>query len=425
MKREEIAPGVCCTACTDAKFRSCLLELNFLIPAEKRTAELSPCYALLCDLLTASTKRCPSRADLTEQLDALYAADLTAHLTSCGDALMLTVSAEWLDDSFSPDGTAVTAEMLALVYDCLHDPNAENGAFDAEEFRLCMQNLLDDIDCEQNDKRSFLLQKAAELAYAGEPAALPPCGTRAAADQITPQAAYAVWRDMMLHTAVDAVCVSPRELPAAGEMLTRLFAERKTAVPFPQLAAPGRKKPAPQFYTEDTDAVQSKLCAVYQYDSIPQDTARLLNAVLGTAPNALLFRDLREKLGLCYYCTSSVSLLKSSLTVDLGVRTDQIEAAQRGIEAEIAAIRRGDFPDALLEEAKRWLAYQDAVGADSTGGIAAACMRHTLYGDDRTAAARRDAVQQITREMLTDAAKQLRLGTVCVLRGTLREGAVS
>lgn len=421
MQARMIGSGVRYTEYVDAKLCSVLLELHFFLPHAEQTA--AAC-ALLCDLLTASSKRCPSRAALTQQLDALYAADLTAKLTQCGDALMFSVSAEWLDDAYAPDGTPVTKEMLALVYDCLHAPNSENGAFDAEEFRICMQNLLNDIDCEQNDKRSYAMQKAAETAFRGEPAALPHYGSREAAETVTAEFAYALWQRLLQSAPVEAVCVTPEQKPQIETMVQALFSGRQTVMPL-TLPAPSPCKAVPETVSEDAQTVQSKLILVYKYEGVSQDAVRLLCAVLGSAPNSLLFRNVREQLGLCYYCGAQPILLKSALTLDLGTRADQLEAAQQAVIAQVTAVQAGDFPDALLEEAILYLEYGEAVCYDSADGIAGRCLMPALYGDSRTPAARSAAFRALTKQALTDAARCLRLDTVCILRGTLGEGAAS
>ena len=46
---------------------------------------------------------------------------------------------------------------------------------------------------------------------------------------------------------------------------------------------------------------------------------RLMNALLGRTPHSLLFRNVREKLSLCYYCASSFDRHKGVLLVDSGV----------------------------------------------------------------------------------------------------------
>lgn len=418
MQTGHIAQGVRYTAHTDPKFCSVLLELHFFLAHTEQTAAIA---SLLCDLLTASSAACPSRADLTDTLDALYAADFTAKLTQCGDAAMLSFSAEWLDDAHAPDGTPVTDRMLQIIYDCLSAPNAADGAFDAEEFRLCRQNLLDDIDCELNDRRGYALQKSAETAYSGEPAALPSYGSRAAAAAADPKTALTLWHEILQHAPVEVICIAPEFKSQIPPMLRRLFAHRGLCVPL-KLRAPSPCKPFPERVTDTAQTVQSKLVMIYKYDGLSQDMVSLLATILGGAPNSLLFRNVRERDGLCYYCAALPAYLKSTLAVDVGVRADRIDAAEDAIEEQIEALRAGEIPEGLLEESLLHLEYREAVQEDSTGGIADSILRQPLYGDLRKPAERSAALRRITKQQLMDAAKQLRLDTVYILRGTAGEG---
>ena len=58
--------------------------------------------------------------------------------------------------------------------------------------------------------------------------------------------------------------------------------------------------------------------------------ARLMNALLGGTPHSLLFRNVREKLSLCYYCASSYDRLKGLLLIDSGVEEQNAEKAKAG-----------------------------------------------------------------------------------------------
>ncbi|GEM_PF-1766375 len=416
--------GIRCTEISDAKFRSCLLELHFFVP---RNAQTAPVYALLADLLTATSRAYPARAAFTERLDSLYAADFSGKLTSCGDSTVLTFSAEWLDDALLPQGSgeaALTDAMLSLVYGCLREPNADDGAFDAEEFRICRQNLLDDIDCERNDKRSYALQRTAEIAYAGEPAALPPYGEKAAAEAVTPAQAYAVWQEILLTAPVEAVCVMPQKTRRVRQMLETLFSQRRqTAQLLPgALYAPSPCKAEVRRVRETIGSVQSKLVLVYKYPKSDPDVLRLLNALLGTAPNSLLFAHVREAQGLCYYCSTQIALLKSTLVIDCGIGSEQAEAAEAAIRDQIAVLQAGTFSDALMREALLHLEYGTAVQSDAPEGTADRCLLLPLYGDTRTSAERTAAFWKITREQIMQTAQTLRLDTVYILSGTGGEG---
>lgn len=90
---------------------------------------------------------------------------------------------------------------------------------------------------------------------------------------------------------------------------------------------------------------------------------RLFNALWGGTPHSLLFRHVRERLSLCYYCAASYDRLKGVVLVDSGVQADKAEEARREILRQLEAVRQGNFTDEDLEAARRSLTNQiDSVG---------------------------------------------------------------
>ena len=412
MTEEWIGDGIRYTEIHDPKFRSCLLLLQFYAA---RDAQNAPVLALLTDLLTASSAEFPGLSALRIRLDALYAADFSAKLSLYGDAAALSFSASWLDDRFALNGEPITAEMLSLVTGCLLAPHTEHGSFCDPEFRVCKQNLLDDIDCEQNDKRLYALHNAAAACFAGEPAAIPPYGSRSAAEAITPAQAYAVWQEVLRTAQIDIVCILPSEKPVRSALTAAFSGIARQPAVLP-LNAPSPLKPEPLYAEKTMPLNQSKLVMIYKYRSLSNDMLRMLNALLGGINNSLLFLNVREKQSLCYYCISTVSALKSVLTVDLGVQTADLQAAQDAVAAQIACLQRGDFPDSMCREAVLDYERQAAVTSNVNASVAARIADGHLFEDDRTPEEIAAALSRITKAQIMEAAAQLTLDTVFVLR---------
>lgn len=397
-------------------FRSYLLELHFFVPHRTETAAA---LAMLAELLTVASKTYPDRTAFTEQLDSLYAADITGQVTLCGDTAMLTIAAEWADDALLPADAGVTEAMCTMLEDCLLHPCAENGAFDAEEFRLALENLLADIACARNDRRSDALRRAAALAYKGEPAEMPVIGTAKTARTATASQTYALWQQILRTAPAEIIAVMPQPCPQIEAMLDRLFAHRaeKDA---PPLFAPSPCKPRPRRMTSRIRAVQSRLVLVYKYAEIPHPVLLLLTGILGNAPDSLLFRNVREARGLCYDCSASPVPFKHALVIDCGVQAASLATAETAIRAQIAALQSGDYPDSLIEEAILQIEYSRAVRCDTPDGMAALCLREALSLDCGSAEEQMQALRSITKTQLLEAANALRLDTVLRLRG---EGA--
>lgn len=410
--------GIRYTEIHDPKFRSCLLNILFYVHRSRQTA---PIHALLPDLLTTSSAAYPSAAAMTLQLESLYAAEFCGKLSLCGDDAALDLTASWLNDDLALGGEPVTDEMLSLVTDALLHPNAAEGVFRDPEFRICKQNLLDDIDCTRNDKRIYTLRRAAALAYQDEAAAIPPTGLRSDAEAVTPAETFRLWQDILRTAQIEIVCVLPQPKPQIAARLKECFA----AVPrMPEtfcFHVPSPKKPQPAHEDELLPAGQTKLAVTYKYDSIPREILLMLCSILGWNSDALLFTELREKRGLCYYCCLTCSTGKQALIIDSGTDSACTEAVCTGIQAQIEALQNGAFSNAMMQKAVLRYACRSAAASDSPYDLAAEQINRLQHNDPRSAQELTAAMQAITREQIADAAKQLTLDSVFVLRAEREE----
>lgn len=413
-----IGSGIRYTEIHDPKFRSCLLTIQLHIP---RSPETAPVHALLPDLLTASSAAYPSVSRMTKQLESLYAADFLAKLSLCGDAAVLDFTASWLDDTYAMDDEPITEPVLKLVIGALLHPNAENGAFCEPEFRICKQNLLDDIDCEQNDKRSYAIRQAAALTFSGEPAAIPAHGTRAEAEHITPESAYSVWQELLRTAEIEIAAVTPAPKPQITALLTECFRELPRK-PYPiQFEMPSLISPQCRMKTEIMPVGQTKLVLTYKYRSIRREVLLMLCSILGWNADSLLFTNLRERSGLCYYCMLSAESFKHTLFIDIGIDAADLENVKTAAAEQIIALQTGGFTDDMMQKAVLRYAFQAAAASDTISDLAAEQILRLRRGDPRSPQEIADAMQKVTRAEITEAAKQLTPDTVFVLRAEQEE----
>ena len=413
-----IGNGIRYTGIHDPKFRSCLLTLQFYIPRSRAEA---PVHALLPDLLTASSADYPSVNAMTLRLESLYAADFSAKLSLSGDNAVLDFTASWLDDRYALDGENITGAMLSLMTGALLRPNVRNGAFCDPEFRICKQNLLDDIDCEQNDKRSYALRRAAELTFAGEPAALPAHGTRHEAEGITPEQAYAVWQKILRSAFIEIAAVTPEPKPQLAEALAACFRDlprQPEPVSFP---APSPVHQPVCTETEIMPVGQTKLVLTYKYREAGREVMLLLCSILGWITDSLLFTNLRERCGLCYYCLLSHAAFKHTLFIDIGIDAANLDAVREAVGTQIRALQTGDFTDDMMQKAILRYAFQAAAASDAISGAAMQEILKLRRRDPRSPQEIIRAMQQVTREEIAAAAMQLMPDTVYVLRAEQEE----
>ena len=354
--RIDLGSGIGFTSIIDSKFKTCSLAVYFLTELSAETAAVNN---LAANILTVSSSRYRTYAALSEKLSELYGAGLSSSTRKKGNAQALCVKASWLDNKYAIDGEDIGGEMRELIKGCLFAPNAENGAFDAESFAIAKKDLLDNISSEFNDKRTYALIQAAKTAYRGEPSAVSSYGTAEAASAAEPHDAFRAYKELIKTAQIEIYYVSPEKDDSFAEMFRESFASVEREPRSVKIRDHSPLKSQVETVSEEFDVNQSKAVMTFKTASDDRYALKMLSIIYGEMPFSKLFLNVREKLGLCYYCTSSSVSVKGSFFVDIGVERSNIETAKAEIMAQLDDIRKGSVSDE--EIASTLMALDNAV----------------------------------------------------------------
>ena len=345
-KRSELGDNIGFSTIIDEKFKTCSLAVFFLTELSNDTAAVN---TLATSILTTSSSRYRSYAALSEKLSELYGAGLGSSARKKGDAQILSIRASWLDSRYAIDGEDIGGEMRELIRDCLFSPNAENGAFDDASFAIAKKDLLDRIDGELNQKRSYALAQAAKLAYRGEPAECTGYGSREAALAATPEDAFRAYCQLMKTAQIEIYYVTPREDDSFAEMFRSSFCSSDRQPKSVNMRNHSPLKPEVETVSEEFDVNQCKAVMAFKTDSDDIYALKMLSLIYGEMPFSKLFLNVREKMSLCYYCASHSVSVKGAFFVDCGVERSNIEKAEAEITAQLNEIRQGNITDMEME----------------------------------------------------------------------------
>ncbi|MBO4523871.1 MAG: insulinase family protein [Ruminococcus sp.] len=343
--RTDLGSGIGFTSIIDSKFKTCSIAVYFLTELSVETAALNN---LATSILTVSNSKYRTYSALSEKLSELYGAGLSSSTRKKGDAQTLCIKASWLDNKYAIDGEDISGEMKELLKDCLFAPNAENGAFDEESFRIVQKDLLDNISSELNDKRTYALMQSAKTAYRGEPAATSSYGVREAALAAEPTDTYRAYNELLRNAQIEIYYVSPEKDDSFAEMFRESFKAIKREPQTVVFRNHSPLKPEIETVSEEFDVNQCKAVLAFKTDSDDKYALKMLSIIYGEMPFSKLFLNVREKLSLCYYCTSSSVSVKGSFFVDIGVERANIEKAKAEILAQLEEIKNGNITDEEL-----------------------------------------------------------------------------
>lgn len=401
------------------KFKTNFLSFNFVTPLRADTASLD---ALLPMVLKRGCERYPDADALGAALSGLYGARLSARVRKRGEAHVFGMSIEALADQYTLGGEAVLDGACELLSQLLCRPKLQGDGFDGEYVRTEKQNLSDIIRAAINDKRTYAVERCVELMCADEPYGVGEYGKEEDLQKVTPQSLYAHYQKVLEQAAVEVFFVGSCRPAELVELLKERFAslpDRESVMPE---STGGRAGSQPKEITEQVQASQGKLTLGFRTQIRAGEALlyplQLFNAIYGGSPVSKLFLNVREKLSLCYYCSSRIEKYKGLMLISSGIENQNRGRAQSQILKELQAMRDGSFTDDELDAARKVLenAYQSY--QDSAYYLEDWYLGQLLCGSGDSPEDALEKLRQVTREQITEAAQLVELDTVYFLEGT-------
>lgn len=413
--REKIGDGIYFSSIVNECQKTNSIFVQLVTKLSEDTAALN---AVIPYVLSNSSDKYRTVTSLSRKLSELYGASLRGNTLKYGDSQVVLVASSCINDCYTLEGEKITGETAAVLMDCVTDPYIENGGFYESDFNLKKQELIDDIDAEINEKRSYAIRRAGETVYKGEPAAISAKGSKSRAESITAVSAYEQYLNLLKTAGIEITFVGA---DAPDESIIKIikdgFAHVKREYAGDNGSALSPVKSEPVRVQDRLDVVQSKMVMAFKSDCRNTEAMKLMSAVFGGTPFSKLFLNVREKLSLCYYCASGYNERKGVLTVDSGVENENIEKAEKEILNQLENVKNGDFTDSEVNEAR--LAVINGLRGvnDSARSIADWYFKQNYSGSSDSPEDEIEKMYKVKREDIIEAAKSLTLDTVYVLTG--------
>ncbi len=418
MTRQMLMENVYLTYIPSEKFKTSFFSAQMAVPLRAETAGLN---ALMVNVLSRGTARCPDMAAIGRELDMLYGARLEPTVRKKGENQLFGFVASCVDDRFLPAGERLLEPVTDLLGDMYCRPAADGGCLREDYADSERENLADLIRSDLNDKRSYAARRLMEEMCAGEPYGVRRMGRAEDVERISLRALDEHYRTILPQGRLELFyCGS-----AARERVAGAFARAFEGLPRRGLLEPAEttRRPAPEqvrLTVEEMDVTQGKLCLGLRTDSADMAATMLMNAMFGGASTSKLFMNVREKLSLCYYAGSAYHRQKGIITVSSGIEFANYDRALAEIYAQLEALRDGDWEEWELQGARSSLCSGLRSMEDSAASLEDFVMGQAAAGGEETIPGLLEDVRQVTPERIRAAAGAVRPDTVYFLRG--REG---
>ena len=415
--RENPKNGVICNYGYADNFKSSYLSVDFALPL---SAESATGMSLLAGVIGRGSQGYQSMDCISRFLSKNYGASFSIRSSKSGEMEFLSFSLSYLNNDYAIDGEDISAAVTEFLKDMIFNPLAEDGAFSPEYVAQEKQNLSDRILGLFNDKRLYSLERCKELMFENEAYGVGEMGDRETLAAFDERSLYDFYKKVLDRSLVIITYVGKKagvDLRSFSDM----FGAREDAMPVTEIC---NDVLSVREIVEPMELNQSKLNLGFRLNDAALKSpaaCRLFNVLYGGSATSKLFMNVRERLSLCYYCSSQVDRFKNVMLVSSGIEAAKYEEARKEIEAQLAAVANGDFSDAELNDAKMYLIDSLYGMVDSKAMLASQMISGVFRNELKTPEQEAEEIRSVTRETIMEIASGTSLDTVYFLKGVQGE----
>lgn len=414
INRRKIADGVYFSSITDKRYKKNLISVAFSTQLSEDTATEN---VIVPVLLTKCNSKLPTYKAFNNKMSRLYASGIGGTAGRQYDLQTISFGAYYLDDIYALSGEKMTGIMTDILIDCLTSPVTENGVFSEKFVELEKKTVIDNIETAINDKRSYAIERAMKTICKGEPASVCSYGTVEKAKLITPDSAYKAYRRMLETMPCEIICTGCSDFEGVAEKFAAAFEKAGRHDIENTTIALSPVKTQTEEVTERLTVNQSKLVLGFKSHSDDDAALVLLQKIFGGTTSSKLFRNVREKMSLCYYCSAARNDLKGIMLVNSGVENENIEKTKEAVIDQLEEIKNGNFTNEDINFAEMAIKNDFKSVANSAGNVSNWYFDCIRKNDIVTPEEKLGRYLGVSKERIIAAAKSMVLDSVYVLTG--------
>lgn len=425
LPRRRIADGIFANCLAGEKFKVHSLTLGIELPLNINTVTSAN---LLSRVLIRGCEKYPDMKSLERKLEELYAAELTMSVNRSGEAQYLCVYTDFLSEQYT-DGCDTIKEIISILGEVLLYPLTEDGALKSTYIQSEKKNLADDIDALINNKAKYAKSRCTEEMCRGEAYSIPSLGDKEILESVTGVELYSFHTDMLRKCRIEILYTGDSDrFDSVCEYLSSVFAPLKREYREAESSAScviKRFAEKAREITEEMEVSQGKLTIGMRtgITNTDDDIGALIvaNEIFGGSPNSKLFMNVREKMSLCYYCSSGLDAVKGLMFINAGIESQNYEIAKKAIFEQLDAVRNGDFTDEDFSSAINSLINGYKSVSDSVSSLEAWYLPRIFRGESDTPETRINQITAVTKEDAARAAGKISADVIYFLRGMSKE----
>lgn len=418
-KQTEIKKGIKLHTIKTEKFKTNLIAIMLTTKLNRENVTKN---ALVPAVLRRGTKNLTTQEKINKKLEEMYGASLDCGLDKTGDNQVLKFYIETVNDEFLPqEAENMLKTSLEKIFEFVFNPYLENGCFKKEYVEQEKENIKQIIDGKIDNKARYSLDRCIEEMYKDKPYGLYKYGYVEDMKNINEKNLYEYYQQLINECKIDIfvsgiIDEETENIIKNNENIIKLK-DREPQYNEPKIIAKRTEKE--NDVQESMDVTQGKLIIGMDLD-IDDDNLRfdvmIYNSIFGGSANSKLFQNVREKASLAYTASSSYYRFKNNIFINCGIEIKNYEKALEIIKQQIEDMKKGDFTDEEVENAKKGIIASIKTIDDEQDTEITYFFSQELSKSKCNIEQYMQRISEVTKDKVVDVANKVSINTVYFLK---------
>lgn len=356
-KKTEIKKGINLHTIKTDKFKTNLIAVFLTTKLTKKDVTKN---ALVSTILRRGSKNMPTQEEISKQMEEMYGASFDCGLDKTGDNQVLKFYIEVLNDNFLPKTDEnLLNDAIKKMLEIVFNPYIENDSFKDDYIEQEKSNIQKIIEGKIDNKAKYALDRCIEEMYKDQPFGLYKFGYIEDLENINGKDLYQYYKKLINECKID-IFVSGNVNDEVEKIINtdENVQKLKDREPNYITTSINNKEMTEKenVVTESMEVTQGKLILGLDINIDNEDSkydTLIYNSLLGGTATSKLFQNVREKAHLAYVASSSYLRNKSNIFINCGIDIPNYEKALELIKQQIEDMKKGEFTDEEIENAKK------------------------------------------------------------------------
>lgn len=379
---------------------------------------------LIPAVLTSGTKTMPTQEAINKEMENLYGAEMDCGVEKTGDNQVLKFYIESINNKYVLTNENLIEAVINKLLEIVFEPVLENGIFKTDYVEKEKVKIKQLIEGKIDNKDKYAMDRMIEEMYKGELYGLYKYGYVEDIEKINSEDLYKTYLDLIENSKIDIIISGDFHQESVENIIVNNENIKKLKDRTPDYVVNNETtehKEAKEEKTveESLNVAQGKLVLGLDVLDNSDDVKYILgvyNTILGGSATSKLFQNVREKESLAYSIGSRYLKQKNNIIVKAGIEIENYEKALKLIKNEIEDMKKGNFDEEDVEQAKQFITYGiNAIIEDQETGVNY-YISQELSGSIVSPKEYSEKISKVSKEDIVRVAQNIRINTVYFLK---------